>query len=264
MVASFAVLVLLFPSRSADYRRGILIDMTVQLTRSAVRRAGSMVRKYSQSQCTREEFEPHLDTIVLYRASFTQPLASVHSRLIDIHAASAVHGEITRRLKKSSTILNKLVREPKLDLSRMQDIGGCRAVVKTREDLYRLAAKVAMSWEARVTDYVDDPRKSGYRAIHVIVVEDGKQIEIQLRTEQMHEWAETVEAFSSLIGDNYKQDGDHLIQRYMHALSELMAAAETRTIPSEEALDIVNELRPQVSAFLNDALRATEKETRHE
>lgn len=53
-----------------------------------------------------------------------------------------IDAEVTQRLKRSQTILDKLRREPTLDLSRMQDVGGCRAVVETKDDLRRLEARI--------------------------------------------------------------------------------------------------------------------------
>jgi len=45
-------------------------------------------------------------------------------------------------------------------------------------------------------DYISDPRRSGYRGVHVIVGYDGRQIEVQLRTRVMHDWAIAVERLS--------------------------------------------------------------------
>ena len=51
-------------------------------------------------------------------------------------------------------------------------------------------------------------------------------IEIQLRTQRMHLWAELVESLSGLLGTNYKQDGDSLVQDYARQLSLVMCAEE--------------------------------------
>src|SRR5699024_243159 len=74
-------------------------------------------------------------------------------------------------------------------MANMQDIGGCRAVVSSLDELRRVEGRVKKRRSpARVDDYIETPRLSGYRGVHIIVEYDSKQIEIQLRTEGMHEW----------------------------------------------------------------------------
>lgn len=220
-----------------------------------------MVRAYFRNECSFEELEPFLNVIVSYRTSFNGAMEAVHEALLDFHQSAGVRGEVSRRLKKSATIYNKLMREPGLDLSRMHDIGGCRSVVGSRDDLYRIRDLIAERWNAKEIDYVSAPRTSGYRAIHMIVTQDGKQIEIQLRTEVMHTWAEMVEAFSMILNTNYKQDGDELVQQYMKAMSEIMIFSETGQSPSHEAVAIVERLRPQIAALIEGAKKTKEEST---
>lgn len=100
-----------------------------------------------------------------------------------------LNGKVSQRLKRMSTILDKLGREPTLALDRMQDIGGCRVVLPSRDEVWRLADRIR---ERRpviaFSDYINHPRNSGYRGVHVIV-EYGRDcvrpVEIQLRTESM-------------------------------------------------------------------------------
>lgn len=96
-------------------------------------------------------------------------------------------------------------------------------------DLRRLEGLVRDHWGdacKRFSNYVDRPRESGYRAIHIVVVQNGRMIEIQLRTQRMHLWAELVENLSGLLGTNYKQDGDSLVQDFARQLSLAMHAEE--------------------------------------
>ncbi|WP_225210910.1 hypothetical protein, partial [Brevibacterium gallinarum] len=49
---------------------------------------------------------------------------------------------------------------------------------------------------------------------------------------RMHVWAQMVEGFSGQVGENFKQDsGDHVIQRFARALSELYAHEDGGTTP---------------------------------
>lgn len=230
---------------------------SISPSKSAVRRAGSTIRKYRTAGCTQEEVDDAIYTVVAFRAQFTEPLVSVHTRLRDIHRKLELQGEasqsVTQRLKKSATIVDKLSRESGLDLSRMQDIGGCRIVVESLQHLRLVEQEIRDSWGCdlhHVKDYIKEPRSSGYRSLHMIVKEAGFQIEIQLRTTTMHEWAVLVEAFSSVLGENLKQDGDHLIQNFLRLSSEALAREELGLPPDPGQLDKLRTLGIEVNAYL--------------
>lgn len=226
-------------------------------SKTSVRRAGSTVRKHAQGDASDEELEAAVDVIVAYRAQFSEPLVDVNRRLRVMCQGLGVGHDITQRLKKSKTILSKLTREPGLDLSRMQDVGGCRVVVATLADLRRVEAEILRLWNGKVhhiKDYVESPRDSGYRAVHIIVVSQGQQIEIQLRTESMHTWAETVEAFSVVTRENLKQDGSHLVQEFMLTQSKKIAHIEQGKPVPKAILDEADRLSNEVTVYLNALL----------
>ena len=203
----------------------------LHVSKSAVRRAGSTLRRFAREEATDAEADEALGVIDAYRRSFSDPLNAV-AALGGILRESGIQGEVSQRLKRMLTIAQKIVvRESGLDLSRMQDIGGCRVVLDSDDvaDLRRFEGLVCDYWGdgcKRSSNYVDRPRESGYRAIHIVVVQDGRMIEIQLRTQRMHLWAELVENLSGLLGTNYKQDGDSLVQDFARQLSLAMHAEE--------------------------------------
>ena len=121
-------------------------------------------------------------------------------------------------------------------------------------DLRRLEGLVRDHWGdacKRFSNYVDRPRESGYCAIHIVVVQNGRMIEIQLRTQRMHLWAELVENLSGLLGTNYKQDGDSLVQDFARQLSLAMRAEERgEVIGADDQLkfdDLTKELQIQLA-----------------
>lgn len=204
----------------------------LHVSKSAVRRAGSTLRRFAREEATDAETDEALEVIDAYRRSFSDPLNAVAAALGGILRESGIRGEVSQRLKRMQTIAEKIIgRESGLDLSRMQDIGGCRVVLDSDDvaDLRRLEGLVRDHWGdgcKRFSNYVDRPRESGYRAIHIVVVQNGRMIEIQLRTQRMHLWAELVESLSGLLGTNYKQDGDSLVQDFARQLSLAMRAEE--------------------------------------
>ena len=111
----------------------------------------------------------------------------------------------TSRVKNTETILEKLRRSGGSGLKSIQDLAGMRIVGafdrRGQDDLVeRLVALFTDSDRApKVVDRRDEPMH-GYRAVHVIVFPEGAPIEIQVRTEWQHEWAEFFEKLADTVG----------------------------------------------------------------
>jgi ppGpp synthetase/RelA/SpoT-type nucleotidyltranferase len=142
-----------------------------------------------------------LDTISQFRAQFATPLTKVVMGLRSFVATERADpaGNVAQRLKRMPTIIDKLDREPGMELARMHDIGGCRAILPDEETIYRVVERIRARpdqlWPVvREYDYIANPKSTGYRGFHVIVRRDGRLIEIQLRTPSQHRWALNVEA----------------------------------------------------------------------
>lgn len=170
--------------------------------------------------------------------------------------------EVSQRLKRASTILDKLRREPGMELGRMQDIGGCRAVLDNVEELRAVQARLRRNEHfKREVDYVDSPKTSGYRGVHVIVCypdRDGifRFVEVQLRTQVMHDWAIAVEKFSGRIGEDLKsRRGPEPVLDWLALVSEAMAIEEQGGVVPGEFLDRVTEERERARPFLEGGRR---------
>ena len=226
-------------------------------SKSAVRRAGSTIRAFQRGEADLPEMFDALSVLEAHRARHGTPLVKVNNGLRRFCRSLGVQGEVTQRLKKVPTIFGKLTREPGLDLSRMQDIGGCRVVVSNVDDLRRLERRICGSWAGRLrrtSDYVTTPRESGYRAVHLVVEWDGCLIEIQLRTPAMHAWAQLVERISGLTNVNHKQDGTHPVQRYLALLSKVDAFREgLGEPPTQDDLDSLISLGEEAMQSLRAA-----------
>ena len=106
---------------------------------------------------------------------------------------SGVEADVLGRAKKPHSIWRKM-EEKKIGFSRLSDIYGFRIIVGSEADCYRALGAVHQRWRAvpgRFKDYISQPKSNGYRSIHTTVSgRDGKRVEIQIRTRQMHEVAE--------------------------------------------------------------------------
>ncbi len=203
-------------------------------SRSQVKKAGSTIRKCLRGELTDpDQFAHCTEVMEAWRRAHYQPLVTANNGLRSMARTVGVSAEVTQRLKRRQTILDKLKREPTLDLSRMQDIGGCRAVVETIGELRRLESRIKHNrTPIGYSDYISEPRQSGYRAVHVVVEYQDRAIEIQLRTRWMHAWALAAEYYSAALGTNLKQDGTHPIQLFLATAAEIITLqAEDQPVP---------------------------------
>lgn len=211
-----------------------------ELTASQVKKAGRILRRYMRGEISDpEEWDSALNCILAYRRGYSAPMLSANNSLRYFVQKLGLDAQVSQRLKRMGTILEKVVREPTLALDRMQDWGGCRVVLPDVESVYRLADRVAETRGRKLiglTDYIETPRVSGYRGIHLISYygHDPHPIEVQIRTRNMHAWATSVEELSSIMGANYKQDGDGPLHKYMECMSRMFAHVDAgEPIPSE-------------------------------
>lgn len=220
-------------------------------SRNQVKRAGSTIRKFQRGELSDlAAFNGAVEVMETWRQAHEVALITANNGLRSMARTEAINAQITQRLKRRQTILDKLTREPTLDLSRMQDIGGCRAVVPTMLELRRLEARLRRRRPVlRVSDYVNSPRSSGYRAVHVVVEYRERAIEIQLRTHWMHDWAQVAEALSGALGENLKQDGTHPVQLFLASAAEIMATQAAEEAVPASLLGLSEERRIKALPF---------------
>lgn len=225
---------------------------SVSITKSQVDKAGSRIRKFLRGdEISNEQIEHAFHVMDGFRAAHQYPLTKANNGLRSMIQTERGQIEVSQRMKRFMTIIDKLQREPTLALSRMQDIGGCRAILNDVDEIRRVEARLRRRRPiAGYSDYIARPRESGYRGVHVVVEYDGRCIEIQLRTRLMHLWAITVERQSALVGQNLKQDGSHAVQKFMAAMSEAMAFDESGEKIPQDLLAAIQDLRLQAAPYL--------------
>ncbi|MEO9685189.1 MAG: bifunctional (p)ppGpp synthetase/guanosine-3',5'-bis(diphosphate) 3'-pyrophosphohydrolase [Tateyamaria sp.] len=105
-----------------------------------------------------------------------------------------IEADVFGRAKKPYAIWRKM-QEKGQSFSRLSDIYGFRIITQSDEDCYRTLGAIHQRWRAvpgRFKDYISQPKSNGYRSIHTTVSgRDGKRVEVQIRTHQMHDVAET-------------------------------------------------------------------------
>jgi putative GTP pyrophosphokinase len=231
------------------------------VSNSRADRAGQAFRDWMMAdEATRERtFDAtRLEVAVIadYRAMHAYPL-----RKVTMGVRTMIDTEFGRgaprpgqRFKRMDRILPKLIRFPKMRMSQMEDIGGCRAVFDRNDQVEAVARRIQRRWpHARVTDHVTTPKEDGYRSLHIVEKRDGRLIEVQLRTTRQHAWAEAIESAGTLTGHNLKDGlGPADLKRYFMLAAERLALEDAGLPPDSAIEDEFATLREQVRHYFTE------------
>lgn len=173
----------------------------VTLTKGEINRCGDRLRNWVMDPSTRAEMRPPMEiieawqTVEAFRAGFQYPMTKAAVGLRQFVCRESSEVIVAQRLKRMPQIVHKLVRFPDTKLARMEDVGGCRAVLTGGGDeIYGVLRRIKRNWDVkRIRDYIAEPKVTGYRGVHVVIERDDHRVEIQLRTLGQQAWAEAVE-----------------------------------------------------------------------
>ncbi|WP_071674565.1 RelA/SpoT family protein [Nioella nitratireducens] len=142
-----------------------------------------------------------------------------------------VSGDVLGRAKKPFSIWRKM-QEKDMAFSRLSDIYGFRVITETEDDCYRVLGAIHQRWKSvpgRFKDYISQPKSNGYRSIHTTVSgRDGKRVEVQIRTRQMHEVAESGVAAHWSYKDGVRAENPFAVDpaKWLAGLTERFEMAE--------------------------------------
>ena len=116
-------------------------------------------------------------------------LVAVRERL----AASGVAAEVTGRPKHLWSIYEKMVVQGK-EFAEIHDLVGIRVIVDSEKDCWAALGSIHAIWspvQGRFKDYINSPKFNLYQSLHTTAIGlEGKPIEVQIRTQEMHRRAE--------------------------------------------------------------------------
>jgi Region found in RelA / SpoT proteins len=208
-----------------------------------------------------DEYERALVIVNNWRGSHGYPLITLRINLTRIASRFDDDPLIAQRIKRLWSITHKLNRIPGLKLTQMQDLGGCRAILhnvsRVKDVVQHLEASNMKHVLFKTNDYITQPKKSGYRGVHMVYefrsenkkhkIYNGQRIEMQLRSRHQHAWATAVETVGTFSGQALKSSlGNESWLRFFQLMGSAIALREESPLvpntPTNRA-DLVKELR---------------------
>lgn len=120
-------------------------------------------------------------------------VSSAIDRLRSELATAGIDAEVFGRPKHIYSIWTKM-RGKSLDFSELYDVRAFRVIVDDVKTCYGVLGIVHDIWTpipAEFDDYISRPKQNGYQSLHTVVTaEDGRALEVQIRTHDMHHFAE--------------------------------------------------------------------------
>ena len=138
----------------------------------------------------RKLIKKRLDEIKLDRKDIFEEQSYELSEILNDHEINA---EIYGREKTPFSIWRK-VQKKRVSLEQITDIIGFRIILDTIDDCYKTLGIFHKKWNCipgKFKDYISSPKINGYKSIHTSVIGSNKKpIEIQIRTKEMHDFAQ--------------------------------------------------------------------------
>ena len=123
----------------------------------------------------------------------TRKLGAVRLEVENRLAKENIEFEINGRVK-SIYSLHKKLKKVDGNMDDIYDLMALRVIVNKKEECYRVLGILHSMYQpmiARIKDYISVPKPNGYQSLHTTVITPNKQIvEFQIRTHEMHEYAE--------------------------------------------------------------------------
>ncbi|WP_154223968.1 RelA/SpoT family protein [Marinicella rhabdoformis] len=158
-----------------------------------------------------EQYKSIAKKLAEKRKAREQFIADCSSHLLEVMAQNNIQADIAGRPKHIYSIYKKMQKK-NLSFDGLYDIRAVRVLVDSVADCYATLGLVHGTWShipKEFDDYIAQPKGNMYQSLHTVVMIDGKTLEVQIRTHQMHEHAELGVAAHWRYKDGSKQDQNY-------------------------------------------------------
>ena len=191
----------------------------------------TLIRKIGHNIKNNIVSEEELNTFNEYRNTYIEVMEELLTSIKDKLPKPLF---IARRLKRLESIKIKLQRFPQMELDRMQDIGGTRAVFNNLDEVKEYIKNIRVIENStfkiiKENDYISNPKDDGYRSYHIVFecLSDklkGYRVELQIRDLKEHYWATAVEILSVISKSNNLKvgKGEEYYKRFFYLSSKIL------------------------------------------
>jgi GTP pyrophosphokinase len=190
-----------------------------------------------------DEYKQLADQVISRRIDREMNMESITGQVQELLDEHAIKGDVQGRPKHLYSIFRKMDRKG-VPFEEVYDIRGVRVMVDSEADCYSALGVIHNRWRpvpGTFDDYIATPKDNFYQSLHTAVIfGDGKTVEVQIRTPEMHENAE----FGIAAHWRYKEDRvrDDGFERRVNWLRNLMEWRQDVT----DAGDFVDAMKSDV------------------
>ena len=231
-----------------DHKRQRIARQTLDIFAPLASRLGIWQLKWELEDLGFRYVEPETykevaENLAERRSEREQQLKNIISELEKLLISNDIQGEITGRPKHIYSIYNKMKRKD-VPFEMVRDIRAIRILVEDIPDCYSVLGLIHTHWRpipGEFDDYIAAPKDNFYQSLHTAVIfDDGKTLEVQIRTQEMHQNAE----FGIAAHWRYKEGGprDEDYERRVVWLRQLMEWMQE----VEDASEFVDSMKTDV------------------
>ncbi len=167
-----------------------------------------------------KEYKSIAEKLANRRADREKQIQEIINRLHKELEAEGIKAKISGRPKHIYSIYQKMVQKEK-PFEMLMDLRGVRLIVEDVAACYKALGVVHMKWRpipGEFDDYIAAKKDNDYQSLHTAVIfDDGKPLEVQIRTQDMHESAE----YGIAAHWRYKEDQSNIKESYQQKISWL-------------------------------------------
>ncbi|OGO13919.1 MAG: (p)ppGpp synthetase [Chloroflexi bacterium RBG_13_68_17] len=190
-----------------------------------------------------EKYKEIANQVAEGRQNREKALRKISERLRTVLAEAGIEAEVTARPKHLYSIFRKMERKG-VPFDMVLDVRGVRIVVANDHDCYLALGAIHHHWKpvpGGFDDYIATPKENFYQSLHTAVIfDDGKTVEVQIRTPEMHTNAE----FGIAAHWRYKE-GRKRDEAYEQRINWLRRLMEWRQ-DVDDASDFVDAMKSDV------------------
>ncbi|NPA71950.1 MAG: bifunctional (p)ppGpp synthetase/guanosine-3',5'-bis(diphosphate) 3'-pyrophosphohydrolase [Gammaproteobacteria bacterium] len=169
-------------------------------------------------------------------------IESVMQTLSGLLQDNQIKAKISGRPKHIYSIWKKMQRK-ELPISELYDLRAVRIYVDTIKDCYEVLGVIHSQWryvKKEFDDYIATPKDNGYQSIHTVIIgPQGKTVEIQIRTPEMHHNSE----YGVAAHWRYKEQGQGFDEKLERSISNVRQMLENTDDP-----DIFKEISTELQS----------------